>query len=161
MGRKFFTTLIVELGGSMNTFNPIEMCSGLKVSGDKSINIDHEVVNHLVCLNVGNLLPNDAKITAKDAAKLGAAIATIGEMQTIVMSSMEELIHNMKERFLVRWVITHREKNFVKMINHMRQICSFLPLILNLCRADIFRTKDKNNRNDCLGEMSCGDRSHG
>ena len=100
-GSEFFTTLTVRLRGSTNMCNLIKVCHGLKAQNNKGINVEHEVVNHLGCLSIRDSLPNDAKVTTKDATKLGAMIAAVVKMQMIIMSCIEELIHNAKKEFLV------------------------------------------------------------
>ena len=78
-----FTTLMEQLCRSTNTFILIETHCGLKAPSNKDVNVEHEVSDHLGHLSVGDSLPNDVKVTAKNATKLGVTIATIVKMQMV------------------------------------------------------------------------------
>ena len=100
-GSEFFTALIKGLGGSTNIFNLIKVHCRLQVPSNEGVNIKHEVINGLGCLSIRCSMPNNTKATAKDTTKLGARIAIIVKIQTVVMSCIEKLIYNVKEKLLV------------------------------------------------------------
>ena len=89
------------LSACMKALNLILTCHRSKVTTDKSINVIHERVDCFGPLSVTDFLPDNVWITTNDIPKLGATQNACGQMESVIVCSIKELIVNVEEKFLV------------------------------------------------------------
>ena len=98
---QLFTTHLERLSAHTKVLNLILVCRGSKTTADNDINVLHKRVNRFSSLNITDFLPNDAQIATKDVLKLGATRRPCGQMESIIVSRIKELIDNAEKEFLV------------------------------------------------------------
>ena len=68
---------------------------------NKSVNVIHKRVDGLGSLSITDFLPNNTQTDNNNIPKLDATQNACGQMESIIMRSIKELINNAEEKFLV------------------------------------------------------------
>ena len=98
---QLFTTHLERLSTRAKALNLILVHCRSKVMTNKGINIIHERVKCFGPLSVTDFLPDNVWITTNDIPKLGATQNACGQMESVIVCSIKELIVNVEEKFLV------------------------------------------------------------
>ena len=89
------------------------------------------------------------------------ALNACGQMESVIVCSIEELIDNLEELFHIRRVITHWEMHLVTMIDGVPALTCH-PIMFHFHGAKILRTERREKRDNRIVKSNGSKRSrHG